>query len=81
MAVTVVWNNDAFRELRTAPGVAADLDARAEALAAACGDGFAALPAVTPYSRARRLVGAVTADAAKADATSNVLISNLDAAR
>lgn len=81
MSVRIKWNLKGFDELRTAPGVRADLNRRAEALAAACGDGFEALPELNLHTRAHRVVAATTVKAARQDRKRNILLSNLDSAR
>ena len=73
------WRLDGFAELRTAPGVRADLRKRAERIADACGEGFEVLERQVPRKRARRLIAPVTYEAAVRNAKSNVLINNLDA--
>lgn len=53
-----------FRGLRTAPGVVADIERRAKAVAAAAGEGVEVLPVVQePYSRAHAVVAATTPEA------------------
>lgn len=54
-----------FRAIRTAPGVRADLRQRAARIAEAAPDGVEVLPEQEPRSRARFLIGPVTADSAR----------------
>lgn len=70
-----------FRALRTAPGVQADIKARAERVAEAAGEGVEVLPVVEPFSRARALVGPVTGEAARRVAEDNTLLRALEAGR
>ncbi len=82
MAVTIKWNMAGFRELRTDPKVMADLNRRAEAVAAAAGDGFEAEPAYRTGGRVRgrAAVVSITNQAAAAEARNHVLLKALDAA-
>lgn len=75
----IKWNMAAFRALRTAPGVTADLSRRAERVAAACGDGFVAR--TTPGTRGRSRAAVITAspDAIRRNARDNTLVRNLRA--
>lgn len=75
------FRNAAFRELRTAPGVRADLEQRAERVAAAAGDGVEVLPVQEPRNRAHVVVATVTPDAARQNAEQNTLLRALDAGR
>lgn len=75
------FKRGAFREIRTSPEVTGEIERRAQAVADACGDGYEVLPAVTPYSRARRLVAPVTKEAVRDNAVNNTLLMNVDAAR
>ena len=77
----IKWNRAAFNALRTAPGVEADLTERAQAMAAAAGDGVEMLPAEAGRRRAHRVVATVTVEAARANAKNNTLIRALDAGR
>ena len=75
------FNRAAFNALRTAPGVEADLTARAEAMAEAAGDGFEMLPAEKSRKRAHRVVAATTVEAAAKNAKENTLLRSIDAGR
>lgn len=83
MSLTIKWSLQGFRDLRTEPAVLADLDRRAEAVAAAAGRGFEAkTPEVTGGRvRGRAAVVSTTRAAAKAEAERHVLLLALDAAR
>lgn len=79
--VRLKFNNPAFAQLRTEPGVRADIKARAESVAEAAGEGVEVLPIQEPRSRARALVGPVTGEAARRVAKDNTLIRALEAGR
>lgn len=79
--IRLEFKRDAFRELRTSPAVVADVTARAEAVAAAAGDGFEVLPVPSPRNRARALVGTTSYEAMKKNAEENTLLRSLDAGR
>jgi hypothetical protein len=76
----IKWNVKAFRELRLEPGVIADLEARAEAVAAAAGSGYEA-SAMAGKNRGRASV--ITADyaAIRDNAKNQSLLRSLDAGR
>lgn len=78
----IVWNMAGFRELRTDPKVMADLNHRAEAVAAAAGDGFEAEPVYVTGGRVRGRAAVIstTRKAAAAEATNHVLLQAIDAA-
>ena len=80
MAAKVKLSNKAFRELRTSPAVRAEIMRRAEAVAAAAGDGFQAVESA-PRNRARAAVVPVTVEAARKNARENTLLHALDAGR
>lgn len=79
--VRIKWNRKAFNQIRTLPAVQADVNARAERIAAACGDGFEAFPTQGPRRRARAAVVAVTAEAKARNARDNTILRNLDSGR
>lgn len=82
MAVKIVWKRGAFRELRTQPAVVADIEARAERIAAACGDGFEVRSEVAGgRGRARSVVLATTLRAMVRNARDHTMLRNLDAGR
>lgn len=82
MAVKIVWKRGAFRELRTLPSVVADVEARAERIAAACGDGFEVRSGITGgRGRARSAVLTTTVRAIARNARDHTLLSNLDRGR
>lgn len=78
-------NYKGFVALRNSPGVIAELERRAKAIADAAGDGFEARPADTdmryPKGRARVAVVATTAEAMLAEMNDHVLESAIDAGR
>jgi len=76
----IKWRTKGFRELRLQPRVAADVQRRAERVAAAAGDGFVAEKS-EGRNRARSAVIAVTYKARRRSAEDNVLIKALDAGR
>jgi len=77
--------NKGFVELRNSPGVVADIERRAAAIADAAGEGFAVRPAETnlsfPHGRARVAVVTETFDAMYAEATDRTLTRSIDAGR
>jgi hypothetical protein len=75
------FNMRGFRELRTSPGVRADLRERAARVAAAAGEGVEVLPEEEPRNRAHLVVAPVTPAAAARVASDNVLIRALEAGR
>lgn len=81
MGVKIEFNLKAFDQLRTAPGVDADLDRRARAVAAAAGDGYEVLPSQPGRKRARRLVAPVTRRAKRDNERNNTLIRSLSAGK
>ena len=80
MATKIKLSNAGFRELRKSPAVRAEILRRAEAVAAAAGDGFRAVESA-PRNRARAAVVPVTAEAAARNARENTLLHALDAGR
>ena len=78
MATRIKWNVKAFRELRLESGVIADLEDRAERVAAAAGDGYEA-SAMAGKNRGRASV--VTGDyaAMRDNAKHQTLLRSLDA--
>lgn len=76
----IKWNLRAFEEIRRAPGVQADLAARAARVESAAGDGHAS--GVEPgKTRARGYVVTVTYDAVRRNARYHSLLKALDAGR
>ena len=77
--------NKGMVELRNSPGVVAELERRASAIAASAGEGVATRPAETDFSfpsgRARVAVVTETFDAMYAEATNRTLTRALDAGR
>lgn len=58
--VRVQWRRGAFADLRTEPAVMDELDAHAERIAAAAGDGYEAMPAAETGGRVRGRAAVVT---------------------
>ena len=75
----IKWNLAAFRELRTDPGVEADILRRAQAVADACGDGFEAELMAESKTRARAIVKPVTHAAIRQNNAENTILRNLNA--
>lgn len=80
MDVKVKLNNAAVRELLRSPEVLAELQRRADLIAAAAGDGFE-VDASTGPQRARASIRTGTYPARKAEAVDHVLTAALDAGR
>lgn len=80
MATKIKWNVKAFRELRLEPGVIADLEKRAEAVAAAAGDGYEA-SAMAGKNRGRASVITANYAAIRDNARNQTLLRSLDAGR
>ncbi len=88
MSVRIVHKRKGYAALLRGPELRADIQRRAEAVAAACGDGFVAekSSATRPlktgqHRRARSAVIAVTFAARRKNSRDNVLIRSLDAGR
>lgn len=79
MAVRIVYNLAAFRELRTAPAVQADITRRAEAVAAAAGEGYEAKQMTQSKTRARAIVYPDTYAAAVDNSENQTLLRALQA--
>ena len=77
----IEFRRDAFRELRTSAAAIADVTARAEAIAAAAGDGVEVLPVQAPRNRAHAVVATMSVEAAQRNAEDNILLRSLDAGR
>lgn len=75
----IKWRRAAFPELRNEPGVLADLQERADAIAAAAGDGYESRPAEAGVERGRAAVLTGTAEARIDNARNQTLIRSLDA--
>lgn len=78
--IVLKWNIAAFSELRTSPGVTADIRKRGERIATACGDGYVSETQVHS-SRARAGIYTWSAEAMRDNAKHNTLLRSLDAAR
>ena len=76
----IKWKIAGFQELRRAPGVEADIRARAGRVAATAGAGFEANVS-SGRSRVRASVVTATDKAKRANAKSNRLLNSLDAGR
>ena len=81
MATRLVFNRKAFRQILTDPGVVADMQRRAEAIAEAAGEGYVAAVTENPHTRARAAVIAASPEAAADNAANNTLLRSLDAGR
>lgn len=81
MKIRVVHDPRAYAALLTSPEVQADLQRRAERIAAAAGDGFVAEQSRPVRRRARSAVIAVTYEARRRNSKDNVLLKSLDAGR
>lgn len=78
----IVWKRGAFRELRTQPAVVKDVEARAERIAAACGDGFEVRSEISGgRGRARSVVLTTEPAAMIRNARDHTLLGNLDRGR
>lgn len=85
--LTITWNVDAFHDIRTSPGVRADLERRGRAVLQACG-GTAAGYAMSSYLGSKRPQGrwqisiyTATPRAMASNAKHNTLVRNFGAAR
>lgn len=76
----IKWRYAAFPEIRRAPKVAADVAARAERVAAACGDGFVAQSG-QGRTRARAAVITSTGRGIRKNAVDNTILRNLGRGR
>ena len=76
----IKWNPKGFEQLLRHPAVKADLRRRADAIAAACGDGFVAASG-EGKTRSRAAVIAVKAEARRRNSRENTIINNLDRGR
>lgn len=80
----IKWNIKGFYDLRSEPGVVADLEARAEAIAAAAGVGYVTgsqQGAKKPQGRWRASVATGDWDAIEDNARNQTLLKSLDAGR
>lgn len=80
MVAKVVINRDGARAVRCAPGVLADLERRARAIAAAAGPGMVVRTSVGP-NRARAAVITATLRARRGQAKDKRLTRAIDAGR
>lgn len=87
MADRIEWNIPGFHELRSAPGVVADLEARGQAVLEACGGEAAGYVmtseqgAANPQGRWQVSVIAASEDARIQNGQENTLVRNFGAAR
>lgn len=79
--VRLVFNRNAFREIRLQPKVQDNMFERAERIAEACGEGFTAVRTAKPRNRARAAVVTTSIEAINRNARENTLVNNLDAGR
>lgn len=79
----IVWKRGAFRELRTLPGVLADLAERGERIASAAGDGYESSGARVTGGKGRGRVSVRTAttSARRREARDHALLKALNAGR
>lgn len=78
----IKWNLKGFRVLRTDPKVRADLEARAERIADAAGEGYVTDSGITRgRGRARASVRTGTPESMEDNAKNNTLIRSLDRGR
>lgn len=82
----IKWTRGGFDRLRADPAVVADLNDRAERIAAAAGEGFVAHPAETVRrkeggTRSRAAVSTTDVRSMVRNAREHTLLSNLDAGR
>ena len=78
----IKFHNQGFKELRSAPGVVSDLEARAARVQAACGEGYVTgsrQGAARPQGRWRTSVVTGNAEAMRDCAKNNTLLKNLGA--
>lgn len=80
MAKPVRWNMKAFERVRRLPGVKADLRARADRIAEACGEGFVAASG-EGKTRSRAAVIAASGRARRRNSTDNTILNNVDRGR
>lgn len=80
MARKIKWRVAGFQEIRRLPPIKADLAARAERIAGACGAGY---EAKTGEGRTRSRAAVLTVDyeAIRDNAKNNTLLNNLGAGR
>lgn len=79
--MTIKLNAQALREIRNSPEVVAELEARAQRIAAAAGDGMEVKPTETGKNRARVAVVTATPSAMYREAKDRALTRALDAGR
>lgn len=79
----IVWKRGVFRELRTLPGVLADLAERGERIASAAGDGYESSGARVTGGKGRGRVSVRTAttSARRREARDHTLLKALNAGR
>lgn len=79
-AVKIVWNRNGYTEVRKSPGVAADLERRARAIARTAGPGMEVSSRIG-RTRARSSVFTATTEARLAEANDRALTRSLGAGR
>ena len=80
MATRIKWRRAAFQELRRDPRVAADVAARADRVAEACGSGYVSRSG-PGRTRARAAVVTATGRAIRDNAVNNTIIRNIGRGR
>ncbi|ALA67562.1 hypothetical protein [Corynebacterium lactis] len=76
----IKWNREAFEQIRRAPGIVADLNARAGRIAEAAGPGFEP-GSYEGKTRHRASVITATAKAKAQDAKHHTILRSVDAGR
>lgn len=82
MSTRIEWNIAAFRALRTDPAIVADVQSRAERIAAAAGEGHGvSVSTSSGRGRARATVATESYEARLSESQNMTLTSSVDAGR